>query len=301
MKTVKPFLKWVGGKTQIIEDVISKFPKSMNNYHEPFLGGGSVLLALLYQKNEDYIIIENKIYASDANENLINLYINIKDNIEEFIKEISKITKIYNELNSNGPVNRKPLNEEEALKSQESYYYYIRNLFNNSKPSVLKSAYFLFLNKTCFRGIYREGPNGFNVPFGHYKNVSIYEEEHLKEISELIQPVIFRTQSFINSFSYCENEDFVYLDPPYVPEKAKSFVGYTSDGFDLIHHQNLFKICNILIKDNIKYLMSNSNTLLVVESFKDQENISIEAINVRRAINSKNPDATTTEVFVKNY
>jgi DNA adenine methylase len=301
MKTIKPFLKWVGGKTQIIEDVINKFPKSMNNYHEPFLGGGSVLLALLSQKNEDYIIIENKIYASDANENLINLYINIKDNVEEFIKEISKITKIYSKLNSDGPVNRKPLNEEEALKSQESYYYYIRNIFNNSEPSVLKSAYFLFLNKTCFRGIYREGPNGFNVPFGHYKNVSIYEEEHLKEVSEIIQPVIFRKQSFVESFCYCENGDFVYLDPPYVPEKATSFVGYTSDGFDLTHHQNLFKICNVLIKDNIKYLMSNSNTLLVVDSFKDQEKVSIDAIVVRRAINSKSPDATTSEVLIKNY
>lgn len=307
MKIVKPFLKWVGGKTQIIEDVINKFPKTMNNYHEMFLGGGSVLLALLSQRNEDYITVENKIYASDLNENLINLYIDIKDNCEEFLKEISKITQIYSNLNPDGVINRKPLNEEQALTSQESYYYYIRYLFNNfkqkkfSEPSVLKSVYFLFLNKTCFRGVYREGPNGFNVPFGHYKNVSIYEEEHIKEVSELIQPVIFRTQSFVESFSYCESGDFVYLDPPYVPEKASSFVGYTSDGFDLVNHQNLFKICNVLIKDKIKYLMSNSNTLLVVDSFKDQENISIEAVSVRRAINSKNPDATTSEVLIKNY
>ncbi len=301
MKTIKPFLKWVGGKTQIIEEVISKFPKTMNNYHEMFLGGGSVLLALLSQRNEDYITIENKIYASDLNENLINLYINIRDNCEEFLKEISKITQIYSNLNPDGIINRKPLNEEQALTSQESYYYYIRHLFNNSEPKVLKSAYFLFLNKTCFRGVYREGPNGFNVPFGHYKNVSIYEEEHIKEVSELIQPVIFRTQSFIESFSYCESEDFIYLDPPYVPEKSTSFVGYTSDGFDLLNHQNLFKICNVLTKDKIKYLMSNSNTLLVVDSFKDEENVNIEAISVRRAINSKNPDATTSEVLIKNY
>lgn len=308
MKTIKPFIKWVGGKTQIIEDVISKFPKTMNNYHEPFLGGGSVLLALLSQRNDDYITIENKIYASDLNESLINLYINIKDNCDDFLKEIFKITNIYSNLNSDGPINRKPLNEEQALTSQESYYYYIRNLFNNlkdcpdgPKSAVLKSAYFLFLNKTCFRGIYREGPNGFNVPFGHYKNVSIYEEEHIKEISELIQPVIFRTQSFIQSFYYCESDDFVYLDPPYVPEKATSFVGYTADGFDLTHHQNLFKISNILIKDRIKYLMSNSNTLLVIDSFKNSENVSIEAIIVRRAINSKSPDATTSEVLIKNY
>ena len=134
------------------------------------------------------------------------------------------------------------------MTSQESYYYWIRYNYNNlsieEKTDIIGSAMFIFLNKTCFRGIYRIGPHGFNVPFGHYKNVSIYEETHIKEISELIQPVIFRTQSFIQSFYYCESDDFVYLDPPYVPEKTTSFVGYTADGFDLTQHQNLFKICN---------------------------------------------------------
>jgi DNA adenine methylase len=182
--------------------------------------------------------------------------------------------------------NRKPANKEEALTSQESYYYWIRSQFNLEK----RTSMLLFLNKTCFRGVYREGPNGFNVPFGHYNNPAILEEEHIRAVSDLIKDVVFTAQSFTTL--KVEEGDFVYLDPPYAPETATSFVSYTADGFDL--HSELFNMCS---KMKNKWLMSNSDVPLVKDAFEGYE---IKIIEARRAINSKNPEAKTNEVLIRN-
>ena len=153
MEITKPFMKWVGGKTQIINDVIGLFPKNMNNYHEPVLGGGSVLLALLTYKANGYIKITGTIYASDLNSNLIGLYKNIQSN---HIDVFNKLQILINDLNecTNEIINRKPKNINEAKQSKENYYYWIRfkynDLSNEEKKSTLGSAYFIFLNKTCF-------------------------------------------------------------------------------------------------------------------------------------------------------
>jgi len=297
----KPFLKWVGGKTQIINDVINLFPSNIKNYHEPFLGGGSVLLALLDNINNKKITISDKIYASDINKYLIHLYKNIQSNCSEFITEIKKlITQYKNITNEVDTPNRSPANLTEALSSHESYYYWIRKLYNSytseQKLSVTGSAMFLFLNKTCFRGVYREGPHGFNVPFGHYNNPAIIDEEHIKEISILIKDVIFTSQTFIDSFNKIESGDFIYLDPPYAPENNTSFVGYTADGFKLDDHNLLFKKCNEL--KNVKFVMSNSNVKLVRDSFPLP--YKIKTILCKRSINSTNPDSTTNEVLITN-
>ena len=158
------------------------------------------------------------------------------------------------------------------------------------------SAYFIFLNKTCFRGVYREGPNGFNVPYGHYKSsIEIINESHIKSISELIEKVEFRVSDFEESFKNIKTKDFVYLDPPYAPETSKSFVGYTSYGFSLEKHNTLFKLCK-----THNFVMSNSNVSLVTDSFSDKEKFEIKTILCRRAINSKKPESTTNEVIVKS-
>jgi DNA adenine methylase len=292
----KPPVKWVGGKTQIINEIINKIPKEMNNYHEPFLGGGSVLLAVLSLIKQKKIIINGKLYAYDINLALISMYKNIQGNKDELCEYIEKYISEYNNCDGN-TINRKPQNLEEAKTSKESYYYWLRNKYNKMNSKTIEcSSLFIILNKTCFRGLYREGPNGFNVPYGHYKKTSnIISKDELNYLSDLIKDVNFIHSDFSLSLSNIEKGDFVYLDPPYAPENDKSFVGYVSGGFNLEMHRKLFeKIKNF---NEIKFTMSNSRVDLVMESFKD---FKIQEIKCRRAINSKKPESTTTEVIIHN-
>ena len=295
-KIQKPFLKWVGGKTQIINNIISKLPKEINNYHELFLGGGSVLLAVLSLQKQNKILIKNKIYAYDINSDLINVYKNIQNNKEELYKYINLYIKEYDSIKGK-IINRKPASIEEAKTSKESYYYWIRNKYNNiDKNSIECSALFMFINKTCFRGMYREGPNGYNVPYGHYKKTpTIISETDLNYISDLIKDVEFKNCSFIESIKNVKNGDFVYLDPPYAPENPKSFVGYVLDGFNLEMHELLFNEIKKL--EDIKFVMSNANVDLVNDNFKEYN---CEKILARRAINAKKPGSNTKEVIIYN-
>jgi DNA adenine methylase len=156
----------------------------------------------------------------------------------------------------------------------------------------------MFLNKTCFRGMYREGPNGFNVPYGHYKTTpTIVTKVDLDSVSYLIKNVEFIHNDFRDSIKKVKVGDFVYLDPPYAPENETSFVGYTLDGFTLESHNKLFHEIVKLDGKKIKFLMSNARVELVLNYFKDYECTNIVA---RRAINSKKPDATTMEVLINN-
>lgn len=295
-KLQKPFLKWLGGKTQIINDIIAKIPNQMNNYHELFLGGGSVLFAILSLQKQNKILIKNKIYAYDINNSLINVYKHIQNNKEELYELINLYIKHYNSINGD-IINRKPTSIEEANTSKESYYYWIRNKYNNmDKNTVECSALFMIINKTCFRGMYREGPNGYNVPYGHYKKTpTIISEKELYYISDLIKDVEFKNCDFTESIKNVEIGDFVYLDPPYAPENSKSFVGYVANGFNLETHKLLFD--EIKKMENIKFVMSNAKVDLVTDSFIDYKWCDIIA---RRAINSKEPGATTTEVLIYN-
>jgi len=294
----KPFLKWVGGKTQIIDKIIQKIPKEINNYHEPFLGGGSVLLAVLSLQKQNKIKIKNKIYASDINENLINLYKHIQTNKDELYYHINLYVEDYDSIKGT-EINRNPSCVEEAKTSKESYYYWIRIKYNKSeKGSIECSAMFMFINKTCFRGMYREGPNGYNVPYGHYKKTpTIITQADLDNISDLIKNVEFKQCSFTESLKNIKKNDFVYLDPPYAPENDKSFVGYVADGFDLDNHKLLFNIIKNM--RDIKFVMSNASVDLVINSFNYPE-YNCENIIARRAINSKNPGSETKEVIIYN-
>jgi len=298
----KPFLKWVGGKTQIIDKVLHHFPKEMHSYHEPFLGGGSILLALLSQVKSKKIKLNpnGKIYASDLNSNLIGLYQAIQSDLDTFLAEMKVLTDTYDSIKGT-EVNREAASPEEALTSQESYYYWIRRRFNSlrKEKSPLCSALFLFMNKTCFRGVYREGPNGFNVPFGHYKNPGFLDETHLRHVSALIKDVVFTCQPFAAAMEKVQPGDFVYLDPPYAPENEKSFVTYNADGFDMAQHQQLFKMAKEVCSKGSKILMSNADVSLVKNAFP----ISVfqtEIVVCRRAINSKDPAAKANEVLIRN-
>lgn len=295
IKFQKPFLKWVGGKTQIISDIISSFPLTINNYHEPFLGGGSVLLAVLQLYKEGLINIKGRIYAYDINKQLINVYKQLQTNKDELYERVVEYKNIYHNIKGDHII-RKPQNTNESLTSKESYYYWIRQCYNNSKEySIETAAMFIFMNKTCFRGVYREGPNGYNVPYGHHKKTpDIINKSDIDNIYELIKDVTFIVSDFEVSLTNIEENDFVYLDPPYFPENNTSFTTYNKDGFNLEKHTILF---DLIKKLDCNFVMSNSNTEFVRESFSMYNS---REIKVRRTIHSKEPDSTTTEIIVYN-
>lgn len=295
----KPFLKWVGGKTQIAPSILSLFPKEINNYHELFLGGGSILLALLSLQKQNKITIKGKIYAYDINPTLIHVYKHVQTNKDELFACISQYIETYASITCTS-INRKPQTIEQATTSKESYYYWVRQKFNNmDKASLECAAIFIFLNKTCFRGMYREGPNGFNVPYGHYKTTpTVITKQELDVISDLIKNVEFACMDFNDSIKNVEANDFMYLDPPYAPETRNSFVGYTSDGFSLDTHKKLFESIKEAHLNRKLFIMSNAKVDLVQQyfnGFKAQE------ISARRAINARNPESVTTEVIVYNF
>ena len=297
----KPIIKWVGGKSQIIEELLPRFPTEINNYYEVFIGGGSVLLSLLTYIKEGLIRVHGNIKAYDLNECLVYVYKNIQNHHFELYECLKNIIDEYNSCSVSGPINRKPICLEEGKTSKESYYYWIRNRFNKhkDKKSVLSSALFIFLNKTCFRGLYREGSNGFNVPYGHYNNPEIINREHLEEIHNLIQPVIFECADFKKSMVEIQMtstyNDFIYLDPPYAPENTTSFVSYNKGGFTTEDNIELFELIKSL---NFRFMMSNADVTFVREHFSDYN---IKSILCRRAINSKNPASKSNEVVICNY
>ena len=301
---MKPIVKWVGGKTQILQDVFHEFPSTMKNYHEPFTGGGSVLLELLEKQKRGDITVTGNIYASDLNTDLIFMYKNIQSRVEQVIDTLRVLVREFQTASAKaGSGNLKPQTVEEASLSAESYFYWLRSKFNTTlgtdrcEPST--TAMFIFLNKTCFRGIHREGPSGFNVPFGNYKNPTIMEEDLIRQVSTLIQPVVFTQEPFEEALSRVASGDFVYLDPPYAPINATSFVGYTKGGFSLDEHNKLFASCRQVVEKNAQFLMSNTNTLLVREAFPANL-YNTKTVSCRRAINSKDPGSRTIEVLIRS-
>ena len=277
---VKPILKWVGGKKQILKQVLSNFPNRINNYHEVFVGGGSVLIGLLLSD----IKIDGKIYAYDLNKDLINLYKNIQSNPKKLYEQTKKYKDKYLSL----------LNLEE----QSKYYYECREKYRKlkNKNSIENSALFIFLNKTCYRGLYRiSEKSGFNTPVGNYKNPDIIDKDNLLNLSKLIKNVKFINCDFREAFENIEENDFLYLDPPYYPLKDTTFTKYTKNDFKKDDHDDLFLLCIGLIKVN--FLLSNHNLPYLREIFANYE---IEIINCKRAIHSKKPGSKTEEVLIKN-
>lgn len=284
LPSIKPPLKWVGGKTQLLPTLLTAFPRTIANYHEPFLGGGSVLLATLTAAAAGTIRITGKIYASDLNPHLINFYTTLQQHTALLIGAIRRLADLYL-----------------AAADKEAFYYDIREKFNadpvdSPAKSLLAASRFLFLNKTCFRGLYREGPHGFNVPFGNYMTPAFPSAEELREVAALCRDVVFACQPYTTSLTaVVDASDFVYLDPPYVPITDTSFVGYTKSGFSEEHHRGLFALTRSL---PAPFLMSNALAPIIEEAFPTTTYL-IDRIECRRAINSKNPGATATEVLIR--
>ena len=309
-QTIKPLLKYVGGKTQILKEVLTRFPpaSTIRNYYEPFVGGGSVLFAFL-ENNPDF---KNKVIAADLNPRLINFYKVVRNRVEEFLIEIRKLVEEYNAIKA-------VAGADADGASQESFYYTQRVRYNteatiddvgSGSGSVLSAALFLFLNKTCFRGLHRCGPRGFNVPFGHYKNPAIYDEAHVRAVSALLARVELRCEDFAAVCADAAAGDFVYLDPPYVPvdrdgseedNKKNSFTSYNLDGFGPADHERFFTLCEGLRSEEkgVSWLMSNSEVALVTSRFTVEKGYETAVVSCRRAISPKEPGSRVNEVLIR--
>ena len=358
---IKPILKWVGGKSQLLSSLVNYIPEEIENYHEPFVGGGSVLLCILQLQKEGKIKINKNIYAYDINAELITMYKIIQQYPNELFVELNQIISEFNTLEKAEKSTKrkniaKLVNDENKTTNKEYYYYWIRNKYNmkirevlvDSKEEsgeilknanlILLSALFIFLNKTCFRGVYRVNKTEFNVPYGNYANPEIINLEHLLLVSDLMKDVIFTQSNYEQSFLNFSDGDFVYADPPYFPEKITSFVNYSKDGFTLNDHIKLFELCGGIekyessatgckdifdkdikdkdIKDkdiegillskmeNLKICANNYKIMIsnsnteFVKKYFENDLFDIIEIKARRSIHSKKPDSTTLEVFI---
>ena len=299
----KPFLKWVGGKTQILKELL--FPAKIKNYHELFLGGGSVLFNLLDNIEHNEITVEGSIYVYDLNNGLINTYIQIQQNPYKVIELLHQLRDEFKKIDKNSDKQRgkpKDISKLTYCNTREHYYYWIRDMYNKTDRNSLEAAcYFIFLNKTCFRGMYRESGNGnFNIPYGlkDKKTIpSIFSNDLIETISKKIKKVIFSSKHFKDTIDNIKEGDFVYMDPPYYPENDNSFVGYTTDGFDMKTHLLLFDTVSSFDKKNIKFIMSNSNTKIVADVFSKYNTKTVIA---KRLINSKKPSSKTKELIIWN-
>lgn len=255
---IYPFLKWAGGKTRLIPEIKGFVPETINNFIEPFVGAGSVFLSI---KPEKAII-------NDLNKDLIICYETIRDNVGELIKELSKLSSKNN--------------KEDFIK--------IRNLDRDKEKfkkqtDVQRAARIIYLNKTCFNGLYRvNSKNEFNVPFGNYKNPKILDEHNLREISEYLKSVTIYCCDFEKIIGMAKPGDFVYLDPPYQPiTKTSSFTSYTKDGFSDSDQIRLKNAIDKLKENNIKFLLSNSCCDFIKELYSGYN---IKEIPLRRLISA---------------
>lgn len=273
----KPFLKWVGGKAQLLSQFEKYYPKDFNNYFEPFIGGG----ALFFNLNP------TKAHINDVNATLIATYKNIKSNSEEIIKILKKLHDKYQE-------------SDDVARS--SLFYNIREKFNSLPDTDLKkSAYLIFLNKTCFNGMYRENSKGgFNTPFGKYKNPTIFDRENILRISKVLKNTKLTSISFEKAVAEAKKGDFVYFDPPYYPlsETAK-FTSYHKDSFTKEDQLKLRDVFAELDKKGCYVMLSNSYTPFIEDIYKKYHQ---ETVMANRFINCKaSGRGKIKELLIFNY
>ena len=269
---IKPILKWVGGKRQLINEINNRKPDAFNTYIEPFIGGGAVLFDLQPQ---------NAIIA-DVNVDLINMYQTIKTQPNELIDELKK------------------------YKNEKDFYYEMREKDRletyDELSNIEKAARMIYLNKTCFNGLYRVNSQGQNnVPFGNYKNPLICDEETIKDLSKFFNDnnIEIYNQSFESTIDLAKTGDFVYLDPPYDPVNETSFTSYDKNNFDKQRQLELKNKCDELNAKGIKFLLSNSDTSYIKELYKDY---TIDIVQAKRNVNCKADErGKINEVLIRNY
>lgn len=295
----KPILKWAGGKTQVLPEIIKRLPTGFHNikrYVEPFIGAGAVFFNLINNDSFDEYVV------NDINSKLISLYKVIRDDCDNLIYELNDIKNEYLKV--------------ESLEEKEEVYYRLRNEFNRNECADMRmAALFIVINKTCFNGLYRENlKGGFNVPFGKQKNPGIYNEMDIRELSKVLNKknsvgdfkVTILNTTFEKLEGYIDSNTFVYLDPPYRPVTIGGFNAYSKSGFNDDNQRGLAEFFKILDKKGAKLMLSNSDpkNLDEEDDFFDDlyKGFNIERISVSRMINSKGDSrGTVNELLITNY
>ena len=272
-KLVMPFLKWVGGKRQLMNDIEPLIPSKISTYYEPFIGGGAVLL------NQQ----PKKAVVNDYNAELINVYKMVRDHVEELIEDLA------------------------THENESEYFYRIRvqdreEGFENLS-ALKRASRVIYLNKTCFNGLYRVNSSGeFNTPFGRYKSPNIVNEPVLRAVSKYLQnnDIDLLSGDFEDALKGVRKGAFVYLDPPYDPiSKSSNFTGYVEGGFGSDQQERLRDVCIKLHQKGVNFLLSNSATPFIKDLYKDFEIIEVEAKRQINSVASKRGEVT--EVLVRNY
>ncbi|MEC8380281.1 MAG: DNA adenine methylase [Myxococcota bacterium] len=258
----KPFVKWVGGKRRVIPEILERMPSLFYNYYEPFIGGGALFFALRSMG----AISDHHITISDTNLRLIRTYRAVRDDIDGLLGRLDEMQK----------------------KHCHGYYYAVRSWeIDKTKHDADVAAWFIYLNKTCFNGLYRVNKkNQFNSPMGRYKNPKICDIDNLRACHAHLQNVEILHSQFDYVYDKASLQDFVYFDPPYIPvSSTASFTAYTKDGFGLLQQSFLRDIARDLKDRGVHVMLSNSECPLIYDLYEDGFNIDV--IQVGRAINSK--------------
>ncbi len=276
--TPKPFVKWAGGKRQLIPILNENLPETFGTYFEPFLGGGALLFHMLNERNEQ------KFSISDLNSDLVLSYITIRDRVNDLISSLKNHEKNYQ-------------------KDSKFYYYSIRG--SNPRSQIEKTSRLLFLNRTCFNGLYRVNSKGkFNVPLGKYTNPNIVNGENLHSVSNVLQSskVSINCRDFEAVLRDAKKGDLVYFDPPYQPvSDTANFTSYTNKDFTYDDLSRLANLCMKLDVTGCNVLLSNSNSKEVADMFSKKP-WKISKIQANRSINSNSKKRTGHyELLIKNY
>lgn len=276
---MKPIIKWVGGKTQLLEHIRERLPYNLREYtywtyYEPFAGGLAVLLDL---NPTDFTI-------NDINPELVNMYLQVRDNVERVINELAKFDCLH-----------------EGDPEPKLLYYDIRKDFNKCLGSntPTQAARFIYLNKHCFNGLYRVNSKGeFNVPFNGKLSGRSFDPDQLRELSSILKNARILNTDFEAAVQDASVGDFVFFDSPYAPITATSFTDYTKEGFSYEDHVRLAKVFKELTNRGCYCMLTNHDTPLIRELYKDYK---IEVVDVRRSINRKGDSRTGKEVIITNY
>ncbi len=273
----KPFIKWVGGKSQLLDEIREKYPSKIEKYCEPFVGGGAVLFDVLNTFQPEEILI------NDINKELINTYSQIKNNCEVLISQLSEIQSIY---------------KNHSVEENKDFFYEKRNRYNelkvngNDSENLEKAVLFVFLNKTCFNGLYRVNSKGlFNVPFNNAKNPLLCDEDNLRACSNLLQNVEMKVGDYKGCKDFIDSDTFVYIDPPYRPlTQTAAFTSYSETGFSDKEQIELGNFITEISNKGAMVLASNSDPKNANENdnfFDDlYSQFKIKRVSASRMINS---------------
>ena len=273
--SIAPFVKWAGGKRQLIPQIRERMPEKYNDYYEPFVGGGAVIFDLL----------PANALINDINKALINTYRTICNESDAFLKEVNRL-------------------DNDMWEDGKKYYYSIREHYNDklmrSEYDVELAALFVFINKHCFNGLYRVNGKGlFNVPYNNSRRVSV-DENVIIATSEYLRGVTIIDGDFEQACKNAKKGDFVFIDSPYAPLNPTSFESYTKEGFDIESHKRLAKLYDELTARGCYCMLTNHNTELINELYGNKD-YKIAVVSVKRMINSDASNRVGEEVIICNY